>query len=249
MAQSLPAAFSPVDSARFSVRVARAHHVTASNLPKILDFCTSTNIDLLIARCDGIDLAATHEMESRAFFLMDTLVYYKFELAKGFVTDDSGIASIRTYLPDDKILVQQVAASAFKGYRGHYHADPRLEDDKCDQAYVSWAERLCISRTVLNEVLIAEYANKVVGFAALQVNCPQEAEGVLFGVAVEAQGFGIYGSLLVKAIQWCKDQGVDHMMYSTQLTNIAAQKVLSRLGFEISHSYYTFHKWFTPEHK
>ena len=34
------------------------------------------------------------------------------------------------------------------------------------------------------------------------------------------------------------------MVLSTQVTNLAVQKVWSRLGFEPSRSYYTFHLWF-----
>jgi hypothetical protein len=34
------------------------------------------------------------------------------------------------------------------------------------------------------------------------------------------------------------------MLISTQITNVAVQKVWTRLGFEPSRSYYTFHKWF-----
>jgi GNAT superfamily N-acetyltransferase len=110
---------------------------------------------------------------------------------------------------------------------------------------MSWAVRSCVSKDVANEVLIAERDGRVVGFATLRINSPQEGEGVLFGVAPEAQGLGIYRSFMLSGMQWCRQQGVQRMLVSTQITNIAVQKVWCRVGFEPSHSYYTFHKWFT----
>jgi GNAT superfamily N-acetyltransferase len=83
-----------------------------------------------------------------------------------------------------------------------------------------------------------------VGFATLRLNNPEEGEGVLFGVGPLAQGQGIYRSFMIHGMEWCLQQGMTRMVVSTQITNIAVQKVWTRLGFEPSHAYYTFHKWF-----
>jgi hypothetical protein len=45
-------------------------------------------------------------------------------------------------------------------------------------------------------------------------------------------------------MEWGLKQGFQQMLYSTQITNIAVQKVWVRLGAELDHAYYTFHKWF-----
>lgn len=236
-------AFSEIDSERFGVRIARAY-VDSGNLSQVLDFCSAERIDLLIARASTTELATTQKMEQLGFLLMDVLVYYSFDLSKRPVPDDSGKVQIRLLRDEDKAEVQSVAALSFKGYFGHYHADPRLDRRKCDEGYTAWAVRSCISKEVAKEVLIAEREGRVVGFATLRLNSPEEGEGVLFGVAPEAQGLGIYRSFMVKGMQWCKEQGAQRMVVSTQVTNLAVQKVWCRVGFEPSHSYYTFHKWF-----
>jgi GNAT superfamily N-acetyltransferase len=249
MAQSLAAVFSSVDSERFSIRVARAHHVTTLNYSEVLDFCTSAGIDLLIARSDTHELEVAQRMEAQGFFVTDTLVYYTFDLTKRLIPDDSCKVNIRAYRPEDQSRVREVAAAAFTGYRGHYHADPRLDDNKCDEAYISWAEHSCASKDVADEVLIAERDSIPVGFATMRLNSAQEGEGVLFGVSPEAQGLGIYRSFIVNGMRWCKEKGAYRMVVSTQVTNTAVQKVWCRVGFEPSHSYYTFHKWFRSEEK
>ncbi len=237
------AAFSEVDSDRFGVRVARAN-VVADNLPHVLEYCATEQINLLIARCPTSELRTAQEMEAAGFLLMDTLVYYSFDLVRRVIPDDSPRVRVRKILPGDEAEVQRVAAEAFQGYYGHYHADPKLDRSKCDEGYVSWAVRSCTLKQVATEVLVAERDNKIVGFATLRLNNSEEGEGVLFGVAPEAQGIGIYRSFMVSGMQWCKEQQAKRMVVSTQVTNVAVQKVWCRVGFEPAHSYYTFHKWF-----
>jgi len=210
-----------------------------------MDFCASEQIHLLMARCATSDLCTAQEMEGLGFLLMDTLVYYSFDLVKRAIPDDSPRVNVRRILPGDETEVERVAAAAFQGYYGHYHADPRLDRSKCDEGYVSWAVRSCTVKQVATEVLVAEHDRKIVGFATLRLNSPEEGEGVLFGVAPEAQGIGIYRSFMVNGMQWCKEQQVKRMVVSTQVTNVAVQKVWCRVGFEPAHSYYTFHKWFS----
>jgi len=238
------AVFSQIDSERFGVRVARAH-VEAENLSRVLAFCTAEQIDLLIARCATSELGNAQKMEAMGFLLMDTLVYYSFDLEKSSIPDDAPRVHLRRFVPGDETQVAKVATEAFQGYYGHYHADPRLERSKCDEGYVSWAVRSCSSKQVATEVLIAERADRIVGFATLRQNTAEEGEGVLFAVAPEAQGMGIYRSFMIHGMRWCEEKEVKRMVVSTQVTNVAVQKVWCRVGFEPAHSYYTFHKWFS----
>jgi GNAT superfamily N-acetyltransferase len=243
-AESETAVFSRIDSERFGVRVARAH-IGPENLQRVLAFCWSERIDVLIARCITSDLGNAQKMEAMGFVLMDTLVYYGFDFGRRSIPDDVPRAHVRGFLPGDEVQVERVSTEAFKGYYGHYHADPRLERGKCDEAYVSWAVRSCSLKQVASEVLVAEHDSRILGFATLRMNTPEEGEGVLFAVAPEAQGMGIYRSFIIDGMKWCKERGFTRMVVSTQVTNVAVQKVWCRVGFEPARSFYTFHKWFT----
>ena len=235
---------SPLDEARFGMRTAKSSVVTAENLPEILDFCRENRVKLLVARCTGQDLPAVQAMESAGFLLMDTLLYYSRNLARSPIPDDSGQALVRPVQADEAEIVQAIASESFKGYLGHYHADDRLSREACDAVYTSWAYNSCVSRDFADEVLVAEVDGQLAGFATLRLNSPQEGEGVLFGVAPFAQGKGIYRSFMVNGMRWCAAQGAEQMVVSTQITNIAVQKVWVRLGFEPNRAYYTFHRWF-----
>ena len=62
-------------------------------------------------------------------------------------------------------------------------------------------------------------------------------------MAPEAQGRGAGRSLMVEELKSCKAEASE-MVISTQVTNVAVQRVWCRVGFAPAHSYYTFHKWF-----
>lgn len=234
---------SQLDSERFGIRAARAC-ITSENLAQILHDCEQERVDLLIARCATDDIALVQNAETRGLRLTDTLLYYQFDLRKRSIPRLRSEFLIRSLQGGDEGRVSSVAASAFKNYRGHYHADSRLEREKCDQAYVSWAVRSCTPGLDADKVLIAEREEFIVGFGTLRVNSPDEVEGLLFAVSPRYQRRGICSLLLTHSLEWTSAQRAQRMIISTQLTNVAMQKVWTRMGFELSHSFYTFHKWF-----
>lgn len=234
---------SAIDQERFAIVVARDPQVTAGSLGAALDFCRANEVRLFIARCGTEDLLVAQQLEETGARLMDTLVYYTRGLAKGELPEHTCKVPLRAARPEDAEQVRQLAAESFEGYRGHYHADPRLDRRKCDEAYQSWAHRSCLSKADSEEMLVAD-DGRLAGFATLRMNDPDEGEGVLFAVAPRAQGAGLYRALMVGGMRWCREQRARDMVVSTQITNLAVQKVWTRLGFEPSRSYYTFHLWF-----
>ncbi|MDP8255782.1 MAG: GNAT family N-acetyltransferase [Candidatus Alcyoniella australis] len=243
-----PAVFlSQVDSERFSVSIARAPLVSADNLDAILEFCRSNNVAMLIARCLVADLGIAQHMERLGFSLMDTLIYYRSDLQplqsiNGI--DNGSDLEVRPMAPGEEQQVREVAAAAFTGYCGHYHSDPRLDRVKCDEGYQSWAHNACVSHTAGDQVLVALRQGVIVGFVALSRTPDQGGEVRLIGIRPEVQGSGISRSLLLHSMQLCREQGLQHLLASTQLININAQKLWTGLGFKPLRAFYTFHKWF-----
>jgi GNAT superfamily N-acetyltransferase len=240
---------SALEQERFGIKTARAVLAAPEDIADVLAFCSTHDVALLIARCAAEALSTVQQMEQQGFLLMDTLLYYARPLGTVPLPqlEDSGPACIRPLRPDDPADMQQVrqaATEAFRGYDGHYHADSRLLPAHCDEVYVSWAVRACQDAAVADAVLLAERDGQVVGFGVLQRADAESGDGRLYGILPAARGRGIYRALMLHSLHWCQAQGFRRMLYSTQLTNIAAQKVCVRLGFELSHAYYTFHRWF-----
>jgi GNAT superfamily N-acetyltransferase len=238
-----PATLSPLDTARFGVRIARANSIHGEDLPALLDFCAGQGVQLLIARCSTQDLSATQAMEHHGFFLTDTLVYFRRDLTRPPLPEQRSIA-IRLATGSDAPAVGDIARQAFRNYDSHYHADPRLDRAACDALYVDWAERSCRDPQVADAVLLAEAENQIVGFLTLKILTTEEADGRLYAVLPAMQGRGIGQALLIAGMHWCKEQGLQAMVISTQITNLASQISWVRVGFVPQQSFYTFHKWF-----
>jgi GNAT superfamily N-acetyltransferase len=242
---SLDVHLSTMDEERFGIRTAKASQVSATTLPALLDFCQAQGVTLLIARCPTSELEAAQAMEQRGFSLMDTLVYYARSLVNAPLPGDDGRTLVRPVRPGDEEPVRDVAAKCFQGYLGHYHADARLDRARCDEVYTDWAYRSCVSREVADEVLVAEIDGAVAGFATVRLNSLEESEGLLAGVATWARSRGVYRALLIERMRWSLSQGATRTLISTQVTNTTVQRQWTRLGYEPSHSYYTFHRWFS----
>lgn len=235
---------SAIDEERFGVRTARVDDATLENLREIEDFCHAHAVKFLIARCDAAPLATAQAMESQGYQLMDTLVYFARPLDGAAIPPVAESLTVRPVRADEADQVAVLASRAFHDYGGHYHADSRLDRDKCDAVYQSWAYRSVSISGVADGVLVAEHEGQIVGFATLKIHSPAEGEVPLYGVDPAIQGQGIGRALITGALHWFAAQGVARMLISTQVTNVASQKVWVRLGFEPSHPYYTFHKWF-----
>jgi GNAT superfamily N-acetyltransferase len=234
---------SALDEERFGVRTGRATAVTAVVLPAVVSFCRRGQVRFLIARCPASDLAAAQAMEAEGFFLTDTLVYWSRDQSLPVPEIMNGF-TIRPVRSGEETVVEAIAAEAFRGYFGHYHADPRLDRKACDDTYASWARRSCTLREVAEEVLVAEETGSILGFLTLRRNSPEEAEIVLNGVRPSAQRRGIYRSLVLEAMRWSLDRDCRRLVVSTQLVNVPVQKAWTSLGFTLSSAWYTFHKWF-----
>jgi len=238
-----PVYLSALDEERFGIRTAKARGVTVNNLSTIMEYCLAQRVSFLIARCLVSELRAAQAMEREGFRLMDTLIYCKRDLLKKPIPQDNEQVLIRPFKTGEEEAIKLVAAETFRGYIGHYHADDRLNQEKCDEVYTSWAYRSCLSREVAEEVLVADRDGTIVGFFTLRLNSPEEGEAVVGGVLPSARKLGIYKSFMIQGMNWILSKGAVRMVVSTQITNTAVQKVWARLGFEPSHAYYTFHKW------
>jgi len=173
---------------------------------------------------------------------MDVLVYWTRALDRPFPEPAQG-PGVRVAGPGDVGAIRSVAAEAFRGYFGHYHADPRLDRVKCDEVYASWAERSCLDRAVASKVLVAEHEGRVAGFLTLLERGPAEQEIILNGVEPAAQRHGLYRALVLAAMAQARAEGARLLSVSTQLINARVQRTWARLGFEPSRSYLTFHLW------
>ena len=146
--------------------------------------------------------------------------------------------------PEDASAIGAVAARAFVEHGGHYHADPHLAREAAGEVYRDWAIRSCTEKSVADGVFAAWSDGAVVGFVTVRRNSESETEAVLGGVAREAQGRGVPNALIVQTLRWSLEIGARWSAMSTQIANIAMQKVLFRNRYELRSSGFILHKWY-----
>lgn len=237
---------SPLDRARFGVVTGKADDVTAGDVPAVLDSCRDLGVELAIVRCATAELAAVHLLEDAGFRLMDTLLLFARDLRAPALPEPDQAASVRVRSgsADDADAVARVAALAFHGYAGHYHADPRLDPAACDALYEDWARRSLTVPGTADAVLVAEMDGTVAGFSTISVT-GTDARGDLDAVNPDHQRRGAYRELSIARMRWSLERGCERTLVSTQVTNRAAQAGMAGLGFRPLSSSYTMHRWFT----
>lgn len=234
---------SPLDTNRFGICVARADALTVDGLAKALDFCDSNRVQLLIGRCAVEDRATVDALEAAGFRLMDTLVYYRRDLATSPAVDP-GDGRIRLLRIGEEQQVEKLARESFRDYGGHYHADPRLDPRTCTEVYASWARKLCEGPQDSSFVLVVDDGASLVAFSGFTRKAAHEGELVLGAVSEKARGSGLYRLLTQAGMYRLQSSGMRRFVTSTYLGNWGAQASWAAAGLAPYAAHHTFHRWF-----
>lgn len=235
---------STLDEERFGIRVARVGWMTREILPEALRYCRDEGVSLLMAKCMGTERSTVHAMEQAGFLLMETMLCLAVDVRRSLPAKPAGVR-VRPFRPDDQAEILRLAASCFRGYESHYHADDRLDRSQCDEIQVDWARRACASREVADEVLVAEAGGSLGGYFILKRNTPEEADVAVAAVVPDQRGTGLYEALVVHSMHWAAAGGAKSITGLVQATNVAVQRTPMKLGWVPRYTYFTFHKWFT----
>lgn len=235
---------SAIDRERFGYVTARALADEPADVARCDGFCRGNGVELLIVRCPTTAMATVHAFENAGARLMDCMVRYRCDLRKHPLQDAGGVDWIRDARPGDAEAIARVAARAFSGYEGHYHADPRLRREDAAETYRDWAVRSCADTNLAEQIFVASTGDTIAGFVTLRRNSEAEMEAVLLAIDPEAQGSGIPYAMGIKVLRWSADAGARRLIVTTQVDNVAMQRTLVRHHFEVASSAFTLHRWY-----
>ncbi|MCC2681179.1 MAG: GCN5-related N-acetyltransferase [Nitrosospira multiformis] len=241
---------SELDQNRFGVITVKAEGLESiEDIEECILFSKNNNADLLIARFDASRINVTQQFETLGGILCDTLIYYELRChrVKNSITvtyPDKELFRLREVTTKDQVAVTNVAREAFSEYFGHYHSDPMFNRRDCDEVYVSWCETTIKNAGKINKVIVAEDINGICGFLTMKVHNDEYLELVLSGVAKRVEGRGVYRRMIRYAVEDAIRTGFKRVFTSTQIINLAVQRVWIAQGFLPTRFEYTFHKWF-----
>lgn len=234
--------YSDLESRRFGFRIFRGS-LNEIDREEILSIIIENEVDLLIIRLPSMLLGkvSTFNNMSIPYITADTLVYYYLDLGN-YTPNQLKNKDLTFTLCSSKhsFHLDQLTQVIFNNYTNHYSSNPYLDSNDILKGYQEWARNYI---TDLNEGCISWLVNlkeEIIGFITCYFN-KNECEIILNGVLPEASGKGIYSDIIRFTQQYFKAQGFQTMKVSTQVQNMAVQKVWAREGFEIKESYNTVH--------
>ena len=201
----------------------------------VLDEARRQGVEYLTARVPADDLSSLHALESRGFLLLDVILTFSRTLSD--VPTCPSDRGVRLCRPTDVPALRRIAESSFRYDR--YHADPIIPAGVADRLHAEWIENS--ARGFADAVLVADgdsCSNEPAGFLTLKLD---RKAGPLLGVSIativlvataaHARGAGIGRRLVQAALEWCREQQVDHLEVGTQVRNAPASRLYTTEGF------------------
>ncbi|MET0232080.1 MAG: GNAT family N-acetyltransferase [Rhodanobacteraceae bacterium] len=232
--------FSPLESARFGLRVFRAN-VDAIDAPTLAAAIENEGVDVAIVRIPSRALASVVPLAALGFapIVADTLVHYETSL-EAWPQRDAGI-TLRSATRADADLVERMARAIFSGYTSHYHANPLFAPDSILDGYAEWATRH-LEADDGSAAWIVEHDGVPVGFSCDRVESSSGiATGVLNGILPEARRRGFYGAMLQALLSRFVHLRMRRFAIATQVHNFPVQRTWIANGLMLKGAYNTVH--------
>jgi ribosomal protein S18 acetylase RimI-like enzyme len=209
-----------------------------------------SNSKILMVRVHTEDVPIIHALDDCSFQLMDTLVTYSFKFDKNEMNafkETCKIVQCKNEATPELSKIARKSFSEAKVATDHFHADDRLDKTKSDTLSEHWIEEACKDKDCM--VLVAEIDDHAVGFTSCKIyrhldNFFNRKIGamILSAVSPEYRRRGVYTSMIHAGLRWFSSK-VDIVELGTQIGNYPVQRAWSQLGFKITRSQYTLHKW------
>jgi L-amino acid N-acyltransferase YncA len=246
----------PWDSAFFEIPMARVFLVHDDEarrtmllgiITSAIEACRARGIRHLSVRVDVGDAETIQALEDAGFRMMDALATYIYPLKRPAPEPGKDMGVLRLYQPEDRDQILEITREAYRGFRGRYHLDPHLPQDRSDELYVEWARKSCDGDWA-DVVLVTENGKgELHGWASYRQIEPVSTVG---GTAIRGGGLGAcrrdkpgaYAGLLRAATVRIHGGGAITEM-QTQIFNFATIRLYEAVETQFVRADYTLHAW------
>jgi GNAT superfamily N-acetyltransferase len=225
------------------------YHESLKNKLALLAFLApdfEKKIDMISCRVDSGDISTIHALEKQSYMLADGLNTYSFEMKNLSTYKRQPVFSTRLYQHADLEQLKEIARLSFSVDR--FHNDPFIPKTKSDSLYEKFIENATLGIGA-DQIMVAENDSIILGFNTIEVQNQLMARyGIKIGsfiltaVALNYRNRGVYSSLIIASLKYLEETS-DRAEIRTHFNNYPVHHVLSRLGFTITKSQLTFHRW------
>lgn len=192
----------------------------------------------LTCKVDTSNNEMAKALEKEKFYLVDTLVTYRFYFGKSILPPIEHQCILDDCLEKDLSHLKNIARKSFEIDR--FHSDEALDNQKCDEYYDLWIENSY--NGFADKVIVAKLKNEPVGFTTGKLPSKDGVgQLVLSAVSDKCRGKGVYTSMIYEGVKWLSDKA-NCVQVGTQINNLAVQKAWIKLGFTVYGSEYIFQK-------
>jgi len=246
----------PWDSGFFEIPMARLtliHDADADRaemrriIASALETSRESGLRHLSVRIDVADAEAIQALEDAGFRMMDALASYIYPLKRPAPEPGKDMGVLREYRFEDRDQILDITRDAYRGFRGRYHLDPHLPQEKSDDLYVEWAKKSCDGEWA-DVVLVTENGKgELHGWASYRQIEPVSTVG---GTAIRGGGLGAcrrdkpgaYAGLLRAATIRIHGGGAVTEM-QTQVFNFSTIRLYEAVETQFVRADYTLHAW------
>jgi dTDP-4-amino-4,6-dideoxy-D-galactose acyltransferase len=234
------------DSKFFGKRIAR---VTVPRLDEALSkkidgWCSEKGIDCLYFLADSAALETLTVAQHGGFRFVDARLTLECDHNR-VAKNEPPHAGLRRAEESDIPALREVARTAHRDSRFYY--DGHFPAKKCGELYETWIEKSC--RGWADRVFVADGAETVAGYVTCHIKDGKTGQIGLVGVSEKARGKGLGTNLVLEAVHWFVQEGMQKIRVVTQGRNVGAQRLYQKCGFEPSLSEIWFHRWFLEEER
>lgn len=234
-----------LELALFNSKLSPAHARASRQylFQKIKKEAATQNLNVIFARIGLNQLLTIQSLEKEGAIITDVLLSFYINPKRGTKpVVSSSFAKVVEASKIDRQALREMSREIFK--IDHFHADPYLPRNRCDELYAKWISN-CLDGSV-DKVLVAKKGAEVQGFITCRVEpiANGYSYGVidLIGVKKEHMRKGIGFLLVGKALRYFSDF-TRSVYVGTSATNIAATRLYQSMGFKQIFPEATLHLW------
>ena len=233
---------SPIESARFGLRIVRAEASTM-DVDALIATLRRDRTDVAILRAPAPALALVDTLRRRGLapIVADTIVHYDIGLPAPPIARDDSVTLLNAVSADADLL-GSLARETFAGYVTHYHANPLFASEKILAGYAEWAAGHVQAHRAGAGAWLVEADGELAGFSCYREDPSSGlAIGVLNGIIPSMRGRGIYRRMLQQMLSRFADSGNRRFAIATQVQNVAVQRIWASRGLALRRAENTVH--------
>jgi GNAT superfamily N-acetyltransferase len=223
-------------------------------LAVIDELCVDMGVRHVASKVNTLDIPTVHALERYDFHLMDTIALFSLQPNELSTPNSEGTPDLRLrqMRDEDLLSLSTLSRSAFTNRRDittRFNGDPLLMD-KAGDLYAEWI-RNSYRGDQADIVFVAEIHGRPIGF----ITCEMENEQAhhilgkrigsvpLNAVDPEYRNQGVYTQLVMKAVDWFREQGADVVEIKTQIHTRGVHRTWQKLNGKMLNSYHVLHQW------